>query len=362
MNRTSVAIAAVLTLVVSSAWAQAPKLEQLDIVLKTVPDGPVAKVNGAAIPPGDFTDLYKSEAKRQEAMKGSALTDTERIQLGLRCLGMIVENEIVYQEALKDKLKVTDEDVAKGWQAEVKLMQEQLAKNAKTAPSEEELLKMAGVSKESAMHEIKKAQLIEKMRAKIAQDAKIAVSDKEVSDFFKANKDKADHSDKLHIKQIYVRVNKGRATGGLSQEKGREKAETAVKSIRAGQSFEAVAKNVSDSREKENGGDLGMQPAFKLPPFLVDAAAKLQPGEVSGVIESEYGFHIVKLVERVAGQEVTLEKAAPQIKQILMAQKVDEAVRARCKDIMTKPEAVQVYMDLNKTLEFHPELKLKSIN
>jgi peptidyl-prolyl cis-trans isomerase C len=364
MNRMSVALAMALLSFASTALAQAPNLEQLDIVLRTVPDGPIAKVNGAIIPPGDFTDLYKSEAKRQEAMKSTPLTDSERIQLGIHCLGMIVENEIIYQEALKLKgeIKVTDEDVAKGWQAEVKLMQQQLGKDAKTAPSEEELLKMAGVSKDSAMHEVRKAQVIEKMRAKIAQDAKVSVTDKEVADFFKANKDKADRSDRMHIKQIFIRANRGRATGGLSPEKAKEKAETAVKSIRAGQSFEAVAKNMSDGKDKDNGGDLGMQPVRALPPFLVDAASKLQPGDVSGVIESEYGFHVVKLVESAAGAEITFEKAAPQIKQILTAEKTNDAVRKFTKEKMSHADAVQIYMNLDKTIDLHPELKLKGIN
>ncbi|MBI5092157.1 MAG: peptidylprolyl isomerase [Candidatus Hydrogenedentes bacterium] len=360
MNRV-VVLSAILALAAGLAGAQAPNLEQMDIVLKTVPDGPIAKVNGAVIPRTDFTDLYRSELKRQEAMKRSPLTDRERLELGVHCLGMIVENEIVYQEALKRKLKVSDEDVAKGWQAEVKLIQNQLGKDATTAPSEDELLKMAGVSKESAMEEVKKAQLIEKARAEIAKEKGVSVTDKEIAAFFEANKSRAGRADQMHMKQIFIRANKGRATGGLSPEKAREKAETALKSIKAGQSFEAVAKNMSDGKEKENGGDLGMRPVRALPPFLVDAASKLQPGDVSGVIESEYGFHVVKLVESVAGVDLTLEKASPEIKRILTAQKSDAIVREYCESYMKNPktpEAVQVYLDLNKTLSLHPELKL----
>lgn len=361
MKRMPVAVLAGLALAAAVSLAAAPDLAQLDIVLKTVPDGPIARVIGATIPASDFTDLYRSELRRQNALKGSPLNDRERVELGIQCLGSIIENEILYQSALKHKLTVSDADVAKGWENEVKLMQGQLAKNSNPPPTEAELLKRAGVNRKEAMHEVKKTQLIEKMRAEIAKEKHITVTNKEISDFFAANKGKTRRTDQMHLKQIFIRASQGRSTAGLPLDKAREKAEIALKSIQAGESFEAVAKKMSDGRERANGGDMGLVPVQMLPPFLVTAASKMRPGDVSGIIESKYGFHIIKLVESVAGADLTLKKATPEIKQILMAKKTDKAVREYCRKYMADPNAVQVYMDLDKTLELHPELKINGV-
>lgn len=68
------------------------------------------------------------------------------------------------------------------------------------------------------------------------------------------------------------------------------------------QSFEAVAKASSEGPEAAQGGDLGIRPATDWPALFVKAVANLQPGQVSAVIKSPAGFHLVKLIGRAGGE------------------------------------------------------------
>jgi len=359
MTRSVFFAAAAVLLVNGGAAAQAPNLEAMDLVLKAVPAGPVARINGEDISRDEFAGLYRQEiAMLQRRADGADIPDRARLETGLACLRMLVERELLYQEAVRRNLAVDREAIDKRWEAEIENMKKAFSGKTGEEPTEEEILEAAGATREGARAELRKAFLIEKARALIAKENGAEVTDKEVEEFFKENREKFKRPDRIHLHQIFAEFKPtGKPEDEQKKAEARQKIENAISRIYAGESFAAVAKAVSESPDSERGGDLGPVPAQALPPFYVEAANKLKPGEISGLIESPYGFHVVKLIESVGGSEVTLKEAAPDIRRMMMAAKIDRVVTAWCGQFMQKPDYVQIFLKVDHILATHPELK-----
>jgi len=341
-----------------SAQAQAPDLRLMDLVLKAVPDGPVAQVNNVPVSAQEFKDLYMGEVLRWAQLNpGEEVGDDIRLGIALNCLRVLVEQEVLFQEAQRRKLTVSPAEFQDRWEREIEGYRHVTAKDGESNLSEAEVLKRVNSTKEEAQAELRRALLIEKMRDQVIREAGVKVSDQEVNEWYAQNRSLTRRPDMIHLKQISVQADKSRRD--KKNEQAQQKIQDAYNRIRAGQSFEGVAKAVSEGKHKDNGGDWGLQPASIFPPFIIEAANKLKPGEISEPIESEYGYHILKLVEIVPGQEASIEKVGDNIRSMLLRSKGGKAVSEFCSKVTSNPEAVRVYLDLEKELALRPGLMEK---
>ena len=342
-----------------AAWAQAPNLEGLDLVLDVVPAGPVALVNNRPIPSEDFVELYKGELNRYQQLRPEdTISDAFRIGLALRCMRILIEKEVLLQEAEKRKVTLTEEFVQEQWAKEVELLGKQLSGGRSEPLSEDEILKQAGATREEAIAQLRKALLVEKMREIIAKESGVTVTDEEVKQQFEQmHNDNARQPDRAHLRQIFVRAPRQNANGAAAlRDDARKKAEDALSRIQSGRKFDAVAKEVSDEPFRSKGGDLGPARIDTMPDFMAEAARSLKPGEMSGVIESDFGYHIIELLELIPGEEITFEKAAPFIKNTLLLRKTNRAVETFCQEATKDEDAIQTALDLDRKLITHPEL------
>lgn len=356
--------AAMLLLAVGTARAQAPDLEKMDIVLQAVPDGPVAVVDGKPVKPEVFRDLYMGEKVRWMVMSGkkdmNALPDEELLGIGLNSLRVLIEREVLYQEALKRKISVTDADLQARWKSEMADLTKRVGKEGEPALSEADVLKRAGTTKDEAQSELRKAMIVDLVRDQIMQEKGVKVTDQEVADWFANHKTSTRRPDMLHMKQIFFKADTTQADKRSGAAK--QKADDAMKRLRAGESFEGVANKLSEGQYKDKGGEWPLMPADQFPDFIRNAAAKLKPGEISEPIESKFGYHIIKLIEVVPGQEGTIENSADRIKEALLADKGSKVLSEFCSKVTRDPARVQVYLDLQKQLALRPDLMKKMSN
>ena len=141
-------------------------------------------------------------------------------------------------------------------------------------------------------------------------DAKIQISDAEVDTYLAA--EKAANADKveLNISQILVRIPENATPEQAAARKAR--ADELMRQLRTGADFGKMAATYSDAPDALKGGEVGWRDPNRLPPLFAGELAKLSPGQVTPVIRSATGFHVLKLVDKRAAAAAAPEAVAQQ--------------------------------------------------
>jgi peptidyl-prolyl cis-trans isomerase D len=158
--------------------------------------------------------------------------------------------------------------------------------------------------------------------------AKLTPSDKEIQDYYQRNlKSRFTHPDQVHASHILVSV----PEGAIASEKaaGRKKAEEVLKLARAaGADFGKLAAKYSDDPSTRlKGGDLGSFARGQMIKPFEDAVFKMKPGEIE-IVETRFGYHVVKLDEFIPAHTDTLEEARPRIIELLRTQAGSKLARS----------------------------------
>jgi len=203
-----------------------------------------------------------------------------------------------------------------------------------TIPDAEVDQRIAEIAKQFQSEEVFKQMLaaqqvtIEKFRAdqredlainKMLGDAlkdKVAATPAQIDEFYKQNPDRFKQGERVRASHILIAVPQG--ADAVTKTQARTKAEGLLKQVKAGGDFAKLAKeNSQDPGSAIQGGDLGyFQPGQMVPEFN-EVAFKLAPGTVSDLVETQFGFHIIKVVEKQTARTVPLDEVRPQLTQFL---------------------------------------------
>jgi len=157
---------------------------------------------------------------------------------------------------------------------------------------------------------------INKMLADALKD-KVTATPEQISDFYKKNPERFQQGERVRASHILVAVPQN--ADAATKAKARAKAEGLLKKIKAGEDFATLAReNSEDPGSAIQGGDLGppFPPGQMVGPFN-DVAFKLAPGTVSDLVETQFGFHIIKVTEKHAARTVPLDEVRPQLTQFI---------------------------------------------
>ena len=126
---------------------------------------------------------------------------------------------------------------------------------------------------------------------------RIRISDAEIDAFLDKRRAETGAAAEYNIAQILVNVPDGASSAVLATRRAR--AEAALARVRAGEAFEAVAREVSEDAKRADGGVIGLRPADRLPELFMAAVRPLKPGNVApALVRSGAGFHVLKLVDK----------------------------------------------------------------
>jgi peptidyl-prolyl cis-trans isomerase SurA len=126
---------------------------------------------------------------------------------------------------------------------------------------------------------------------------RIRITDAEIDAFLDKRRAEIGAAAEYNIAQILVNVPEGASAAVLATRRAR--AEAALARIKAGEAFEAVAREVSEDAKRADGGVIGLRPADRLPDLFMAAVRPLKPGEVApALVRSGAGFHVLKLVDK----------------------------------------------------------------
>jgi peptidyl-prolyl cis-trans isomerase SurA len=146
---------------------------------------------------------------------------------------------------------------------------------------------------------IRDQMLIERVREReVAQ--RIRITDSEIDEFIEKQRGATAGEVQYNIAQVLVTVPDGASEAVVAERRAR--AEAALARVRGGEAFAAVSKAVSEDANKDNGGEIGLKPADRLPDVFLEVVRPLANGEVAAtLLRSGAGFHVLKLIERSDG-------------------------------------------------------------
>ena len=198
-------------------------------------------------------------------------------------------------------------------------------------------LEADGVDYQMFREEIRNEMISTRLREREV-DSKLIISDSEVDNYL-ANKSKGGAAgEESHIAHILVVVPEQASASRIQA--ALERAEQALAQLKVGADFAQVAAGVSDARDALKGGDLGWRQNDSIPPMFLTELKKLQPGQVSAVLRSPNGFHILKLVERRSSN-------AP----VVIAQTHARHILIKTSEIVSESEAKRRLMEIKQRIE-----------
>lgn len=344
--------AGALLFIAPCAFGQAVNLEDMDIVLKMIPDGPVAMVNGKPIPRMEFARSYQMELLRITQLRaGERVPDGARVQLGWRTLAELIQQELLHQEAIRKKVVIDPAAAEARWQ-------EQLKQYRQSNPNLDEasVIKAFGAeSRQKILDEVARMLQIEKMKELIFAEADVKATEEEIIALYDKDKDMLVQPESLHIRQLFVR-------GPVEESGGRDfaqkRAKEALGRIQSGQRFEGIVAEFSDSPGKADGGNMGPGPVGQFPPWLAQVALKMKPNDISEIIESDFGFHIIKLISMQEGKQLSLEESRPVLESSIGNQKEEQVLLIYCDKLVTEgSDEVLIFLEMEKNLSINPEYR-----
>ena len=186
-----------------------------------------------------------------------------------------------------------------------------------------EALKGIGVTYDQLKSNISEADLVQVLISTTI-DPQVTVTAEEVETFYQENPEKFAQPEMVHARHILIRITQG--ADQAEKDSARARATAALQQVKAGEEFATVAKEVSDGPNAPEGGDLGVFPRESMVPVLTDAAFALDIGEISPVLESQFGFHLVEVEEKRAAGKMPYSEAKIRIELMLKETKAGEKV------------------------------------
>ena len=280
----------------------------------------LARVNGQEVKKSDFDLLVRNMELGQ-----GPVPPEQRDEVFRGMLDRLITYKVLQHEATNRNITATDAEVDQRLQA----MRGQF-------PSEEEFKKALAarsMSEDRLRADARVEIVIGKMLDKEAE-AQPEATDDDAREFYDKNPDKFKQGEAVRASHILLTVDE--KADEATKKKVRGQIDGILKRARAGEDFAKLAKEHSQDGSAAQGGDLNYFGRGSMVPPFEQAAFALKPGEISDVVTTQFGYHIIKVTDRKAATAVPLETVNAQVKQYLTQQKKKERVDAFIKNLKDK--------------------------
>ncbi|HUJ09076.1 MAG TPA: peptidylprolyl isomerase [Verrucomicrobiae bacterium] len=279
-------------------------------------DAVVARVNGSEISRKEL-DAAVRAMTMQMARRGRQSLPPSGPELESGMLDELIGRELLLQEGSKHP----GADVEQKTQAQIELVKKQLGgeEGYKTTLAE------TGITPEEYAKRVHDNVIIQETVRNIVEK-QVKVTPEEVKSFYDENPDQFKQSETVRASHILIRVPPG-ASDDVKKEK-RAQIEAALSLVKGGEKFADVARKVSeDPGSAANGGDLGFFPRGAMVPEFDAAAFSLPTNTVSGVITTQFGYHILLVTDRRPARVLPFDEVKEDLTQFLKRRKGDQATR-----------------------------------
>jgi peptidyl-prolyl cis-trans isomerase SurA len=281
-----------------------------ETAIAKVLDRVVAKVNSEII-------TLSSVKERVELLKLKLRGDYKGSEEEIldQALNTIVDEKLQLQEGKKRGLQVDDsavEAAIKDIEKKNDLQEGQLAV----------MLESEGRTIESYKNHIRDQILLSKV-VRFGMGSRVSISERKIAKYYHSNQKDFWEPGKSRVRHILILIEEG-----LSVDKKKEKyllAKSILREVKGGRDFAAVAKVYSEDISASEGGDVGFVEKGKMVPEFESAVYRMKEGEISDIVETEYGYHIIKVDKVLAGRTLPLRDVKNKIQFILSSKKQKSA-------------------------------------
>jgi len=273
----------------------------------------VAIVNGSVITQASF-DRELGRAKQMYG-RGKEVDDSQLSKIKEMALEQLIERELLYQES-RDKAIEVDEAA----------VDSKIDALKKRFPGEDQFkngLEKMNLSVPILKSQFRQGLAIQKLiETQVAQ--KVKVSEQEIKDYYDNNPQLFKQPESVQAKHILIKVD--HKADKAKKAKAEKKIKKAQQRLKAGEKFSKLAEELSQRASSKKGGDLGYFSHGQMVKSFEKVAFSLKPGEVSDIVETRFGYHLIKLVDKKEASTVPYKEAKDRLTQQLKQQKTHKQV------------------------------------
>jgi peptidyl-prolyl cis-trans isomerase C len=272
----------------------------------------LATVNGVAISQHDL-DIEFNRIEMQAAGRQQPINASQVSSLKNKILETLINRELLYQDSLAKGISAESSEV----EAQVDIIKQRISSVKSFSQTIDEI----GISEKKFRKEVSKAIMIKKtLDANVYQ--KVSISEKEMRIFYDNNPQFFKKPEEVKASHILIKVNP--QWPDEQKEQALKKIEEIQAKLRQGQDFAELAKQFSECPSSKSGGDLGFFDRKKMVKPFSDAAFSVKPGEISDIVETQFGYHIIKIFEKKHETKLQYADIKERLGQNLKQQKIQK--------------------------------------
>ncbi len=277
-----------------------------------VVDKTVATVDGEVILMSEYEKRAKPILEEYEKLLTGPDKEIRIKELKEKILDQIIDEKVLIHEAKRMKINVSRKEVQDGI--------EEIKKRFATEEEYNQELAKQGLLEEKFKEQVKEQLMVIKL---IDQEVKAKVvppTDSEIEDFYKQHESEMVEPEQVRARHILIKVGEN-----TDKKEALKRITEILKEAKKGKtSFAELAKKYSEDPSVAKGGDIGFFIRGQMVPKFEEAAFALNVGEISDVVETEYGYHIIQCVEKKAQEKKSLDEIRDYLRNFIFQKKMEE--------------------------------------
>ena len=281
---------------------------------KKAPGDKIAVVNGVIISQGEF-DRELDFFVRRAAPEGQQLPELQLAKIKNDVLESLIDREVLFQESQKEGIEVKADEIS-----------DQLKKIKQRYPDETqfaEMLKGIGLTESDVQTQIKRGMAIQQLIDKEVGD-KVKISDEESKQYYDTHPEFFKQPEQVNASHILIKVDENASEAQKAE--ARKKIQEVQQKLQKGEDFATLAKTYSEGPSAPQGGNLGYFRRGQMVKPFEDAAFKLKPGETSDIVETRFGYHLIKVIDKQPEKTLAYAEIKDRLNELLKKQKLETEV------------------------------------
>lgn len=296
------------------------------------PAGAVAIVNGEIITQVAF-DRTLQRSQQRFPGSGQNLNAVQLIEMKKKVLDNMINFELVYQTSNKEEIVVEE--------SAVNIQFNEVKKRFGGEDKFEESLQHWGLSEEGVKDQIRREMAVNLLIDKNVI-SKIDIPDEEIREFYEKYPDFSREPESVRASHILIKV--APDADKAKKTEAKKKIKAIQKKIKKGENFAKLAEKFSEGPSSTRGGDLDYFRRGQMVKPFDEVAFSLKPGEVSNIVETRFGYHLIKLVDKKSEGRLAFEKVKPRLENNLKQIKVRENVGVYIDGLREKAK-VEIFLE-----------------